>query len=227
MGNVAANYRALRSAVDAAARERKVTIVGATKMVTPNRIQEAIGAGMRIFGENRVQEAAPKIEALSGFDIEWHFIGHLQSNKVALAVRHFACIQSVDSGRLLRSIEDQAGRQRKQMRLMLEVNLGGEESKHGLAPEDLAEVLRLGAQMRWCGVVGLMAIPPFFENPEEVRPFFRRLRELRDLHHPEFPSLTELSMGMSHDCVIAVEEGATMVRVGTALFGERPPRRPV
>jgi pyridoxal phosphate enzyme (YggS family) len=133
------------------------------------------------------------------------------------AVRYFSWIQSVDSSRLLHLIEKEASKQQKQISILFEVNLGGEETKHGLPPELLNEALETGRNLEHIRIQGLMAIPPFFEDAEQVRPYFRRLKELASMH----PHLTELSMGMSHDYIVAIEEGATMVRIGTALFGER------
>lgn len=216
---IQSRLHAIQEEVAAAARQRPVKIIGASKTVSPDRIREAYEAGLRFFGENRIQEAIPKIQALPG-DIEWHFIGHLQSNKVRDAVTYFSCIQSVDSARLLRKIDQESSRQEKRLSVLIEINLGGEESKHGLDPEMLDALMKGSAGLQGVDIKGLMAIPPFFEDPEKVRPYFRRLRELAYA----FPQLSELSMGMSHDYIVAIQEGATMVRIGTALFGEREKR---
>jgi len=213
---IQSNLSRIQAAVAAAAAGRAVKIIGASKTVSSERIREAYNTGMRSFGENRIQEAIPKIENLPD-EIEWHFIGHLQSNKVRDAVRYFSWIHSVDSSRLLHLIDKEASKQQKQISILFEINLGGEETKHGLAPELLKEVLDASGNLDHVTIRGLMAIPPFFEDADKVRPYFRRLKELASTH----PSLTELSMGMSHDYIVAVEEGATMVRIGTALFGER------
>ena len=213
---IQSNFNKIQMEIAAAAAGRKVKIIGASKTVPPEKLQEAYDVGLRIFGENRIQEAIPKIEALPE-DIEWHFIGHLQSNKVRDAVRYFSWIQSVDSLRLLNRINKEASKQQKQISILFEINLGGEETKHGLSPELLKEALEASKNLEHVRLQGLMAIPPFFEDPEQVRPYFRRLKELAAIH----VALKELSMGMSHDYIFAVEEGATMVRIGTALFGER------
>ena len=213
---IQSNFNKIQAEVAAAAAGRTVKIIGASKTVPPKRLQEAYEMGLRSFGENRIQEAIPKIKSLPQ-DIEWHFIGHLQSNKVRDAVRYFSWIQSVDSSRLLLLIDKEAAKQQKQISILFEINLGGEETKHGLPPESLKEALETGGDLQHVHVQGLMAIPPFFEDPERVRPYFRRLKDLASIN----PLLAELSMGMSHDYIVAIEEGATMVRIGTALFGER------
>jgi len=211
---VQSNYQKIHTAVTAAAAGKPIKIIGASKTMPAERIREAYNAGMRFFGENRIQEAISKIPVLPD-DIEWHFIGHLQTNKVRDAVRFFSWIQSVDSTRLLAAIEKEAARQQKKMLLLVEMNLGGEETKHGLDPGDLSDLMNIKSE--WTEIRGLMAIPPFFKNPELVRPYFQKLRMVAESH----PQLTELSMGMSQDYLVAIEEGATMVRIGTALFGER------
>jgi pyridoxal phosphate enzyme (YggS family) len=213
---IQSNLSKIQAEVAAAAAGRAVKIIGASKTVPAEKLREAYNLGLRSFGENRIQEAIPKIKDLPE-NIEWHFIGHLQSNKVRDAVRHFSWIQSVDSSRLLLLIDKEAAKQQKQISVLFEINLGGEETKHGLSPELLKEALETGGNLEHARIQGLMAIPPFFEDPEQVRPYFRRLKDLASMH----PALTELSMGMSHDYFVAIEEGATMVRIGTALFGER------
>ena len=212
---IESNLRRIRSEIAAIALDRECKMIGVTKTVSAERIQKAIDAGLRIFGENRVQEAVPKIQQLPA-DLEWHFIGHLQTNKVRDAVRYFSWIQSVDSARLLQAIDREAVKQDKDVQVLIQIHLGDEETKHGLDASLLNEVLSLRSELQRTRVKGLMAIPPFFENPEDVRPYFQKLRKLAHAH-----SLPELSMGMSHDYIVAVEEGATMVRIGTALFGER------
>jgi len=211
---IESNYEKIRKEIDTAAPARQVKIIGASKTMPAHRIQEAYDAGMRLFGENRIQEAIPKIQALPD-DIEWHFIGHLQTNKVRDGVRHFSWIQSVDSARLLEAIEKEATKQQKKMSLLVEINLGNEESKHGLDVNQIDALL--STKLDWSVIRGVMALPPFFEDPEKARPYFQKLRKIAEA----YPQLTELSMGMSQDYLVAVEEGATMVRIGTALFGER------
>ncbi len=190
----------------------RVTLVAVTKTVEPERIAEALAAGVTICGESKVQEAKAKIPLVSG-RARWHFIGHLQTNKVRDAVELFEMIQSVDSVKLAVEIEKWAERLGKTMPVLLEVNVAGEASKFGMKPEDLPGALAELNKLSRVEVRGLMTIPPAGKDP---RPFFRKLRELRDAH-----GLPELSMGMSHDYEIAVEEGATMVRIGTGIFGER------
>ena len=216
---IESRLRKIQSEIFTAAGSRPVKIIGASKMVKPEGIRQAYDAGLRCFGENRIQEAIPKIQNLPP-DIEWHFIGHLQSNKVRDAVSHFSCIESVDSVRTLAKIDQEAVKQDKSMVVLVEINLGGEETKHGADPEDLENFIKESSNLQKTEVRGLMAIPPFFEDTERVRPYFKRLQSLA----AGYPQLVELSMGMSHDYIVAVEEGATIVRIGTALFGERGTR---
>jgi len=211
---IESNYEKIRSEVAAAANRRTVKIIGASKTVTGEKIKQAYDAGVRCFGENRIQEAIAKIPALPA-DIEWHFIGHLQRNKVPEAVRYFSWIQSVDSMKLLDAIEKEAAKQQKKMRLLLEMNVGEEQTKHGLKQAELGEILQ--TRLEWSEIRGLMAIPPFSENPELARPHFQTLRKLAAFDD----RLKELSMGMSGDYQIAVSEGSTIVRIGSVIFGER------
>ena len=221
MSTIEERLRNILHSVKDAAEGRAVRVIGVTKTVSADRIREAHRAGMRTFGENRMQEALPKLSELLDLEAEWHFIGHLQTNKARDAARHFAMIHSVDSERLLLRIENEAVKFDRGIDVLLEVNLGGEESKSGMPPNRLPQVLEASRHLVRTRVVGLMTLPPYLENPQHVRPYFRNLRELRDRYLPAYPLLTELSMGMSHDYVVAVEEGSTMVRIGTALFGER------
>ena len=199
-------------------------LVAATKSVGVDQIREGIASGLAILGENRLQEALPKIEALRGQPILWHFIGHLQRRKVRSVVGVFDLIHSLDSFELAEEINRRAQETGLKQAVLLEVNLEGEPSKSGFRPDDLEGLLpRLGA-LPHVVVQGLMAIPPPVDEPEQARPYFRRLRELSvGLSGRGIPtvSLKELSMGMSNDYLVAIEEGATMVRVGTALFGAR------
>ncbi len=201
-----------------------VSLIGVTKMVPVDRIREGVVAGVRILGENYAQEAQKKLEALADMSVSWHFIGHLQSNKAKLVLETFACIHSVDRESLARELDRQAQKLGKRMPVLLQVNTGQEDTKSGLAPEELLPFFERLTACDGIEVRGLMSLPPYYDDPEQVRPHFRKLREL--LHRlreriatPE--KLTELSMGMSHDFEVAVEEGATMIRVGTALFGTR------
>ena len=187
----------------------------------------ACAAGQKLFGENRVQEFAEKVKVMGGKplnEMEFHLIGHLQSNKTKLAAELFAAVDSLDSVKLAERLNSAAQALNKTLDILIEINIGGEEAKSGLAP-DSSEILQiLERQSDWKNlhIRGLMTVPPFTEDPEGARPYFRQLRELRDsLAQPGF-NLDQLSMGMSHDFEVAIEEGSTCVRVGTAIFGERP-----
>jgi PLP dependent protein len=200
-----------------------VVLVGASKTQPVPVLEAAFAAGLRVFGENRVQEGLAKAGELPR-EIEWHLIGPLQSNKVRAALELFRTIHSIDRGKIAEAIDREAGARGLAVQGFLEINVGDEESKHGFSPRGLAEAVRPLADLENLRIVGLMAIPPQGDDPEESRPWFRKLRELRDglAARPEwkdFPGL--LSMGMSDDFEVAVEEGATHVRVGTALFGPR------
>jgi pyridoxal phosphate enzyme (YggS family) len=198
-----------------------VSLVAVSKKRPPESIDEAAGCGLCVFGENRVQEAKQKIP-LCKDSIDWHMIGHLQTNKVRDAVALFEMIHSVDSLRLLEAINKESGEQGKVISVLLEVNVSGEGSKHGLAPDDVQSVIEAAAKLMHVDVLGLMTMPPFFDDLEDTRKFFRQLRELRDkLRETTGFPLDELSMGMSNDYPVAIEEGATMVRLGTILFGAR------
>jgi len=211
---------ALRAGRDSAG----VRLVAVTKTVTLDRLKEAVAAGHTLFGENYVQEAKRKIAAL-GPGLTWHFIGHLQSNKAKAAVEVFDLIHSVDRLSLARSLEQAAARLGKVQNILLQVNLAGEESKSGSAPEEVHDLLREISKMPHLKVLGLMTMPPWL-RAEEVRPYFRALRELRDrlrdMQVVDGGDLPELSMGMTGDFEVAVQEGATLVRIGTAIFGHRP-----
>ena len=186
--------------------------------------ESAVAAGLRDFGENRVQEALWKREATAGCRISWHLIGYLQSNKARKAVV-FDWIHSVDSVDLLRRLDRAAADCGRSPRLLIQVDLAGEATKHGATEAEVRRILDAATTCRWITIHGLMVMPPWSRNPEATRRYFRRLRQLRDELRAAGPGsrLDQLSMGMSHDLEVAVEEGATMVRVGTALFGPRPP----
>jgi pyridoxal phosphate enzyme (YggS family) len=221
-GNVRAVLAAIRRAAVRAGRDpESVRLVAATKQVGPERITPAIEAGVRLLGENRLQEALPKIEALAGRPVRWHFIGRLQRRKVREVVGRFELIHSVDSVELAAEIERRAAAAGLVQPVLLEVNLGGEASKGGFDPEGLPAALPELARLAHVRVRGLMAIPPPTPEAEGARPYFRRLRLLAESLGAGWcgPGAAELSMGMSQDYEVAVEEGATMVRVGTALFG--------
>jgi len=190
-----------------------ITLIAVTKVFPASTIREAWEAGLRHFGENYIQEFEEKCPALSGLEgARFHFIGHLQSNKARRAAELFHCVQTVDSSRLARRLNE-AGRQ---LEVMLEVKLSLEQSKSGAAPKELPGLIEAVRACPNLQLAGLMTMPPWSEDPESARPYFRRLRELAECH-----GLRQLSMGMSHDFETAIEEGATLVRVGTALFGER------
>jgi pyridoxal phosphate enzyme (YggS family) len=225
MNQVAKNLEEVRSRIAAAAiragrNPAMVKLVAVSKTVAAGRIKEAWDAGQQIFGENYLQEAKAKIAAL-GPGPAWHFIGHLQSNKAKAAVELFGLIHGVDSLKLARAVEKAAAQMDKVQEILTQVNQAGEASKSGVNPEAAADLLREIAALPRLKVKGLMTMPPFLD-PEAVRPYFRALREFRDrLEQLGLGPLPELSMGMSGDYEVAVEEGATLVRVGTAIFGRR------
>lgn len=199
----------------------EVKILAVSKTQTPESIRAAADCGLGVFGENRIQEARQKIP-LCPAQLEWHLIGHLQTNKVRDAVRLFQIIHSVDSQKLLAAIDAAGGLTGRIMPVFLEVNVSGEGSKFGLAPDSVPETLEYANSLKRVEVTGLMTIPPAAKNPEDARPFFRKLRLLRDQWRQQTGFvLNELSMGMSHDFEVAVEEGATWIRLGTVLFGKR------
>jgi hypothetical protein len=226
--SVAENLRLVRDRIAAAAKRAGrdpagVGLVVVTKTVEAARIREAAAAGALILGENRVQEAKEKIEAL-GRIASWHLIGRLQTNKAKYAVRLFDLVHSVDSVELARELDRQAAKTGKVQDVLIEVNIAGEERKAGVAVSAAPDLVRAAATLRSIRVLGLMTMPPYSEDPESARPFYRRLRELAaSLDREGIPeaSMGTLSMGMSGDFEVAVEEGATLVRVGTAIFGER------
>jgi pyridoxal phosphate enzyme (YggS family) len=200
-----------------------VQLVAVTKSVAVSQIREALDAGLTVFGENRVQEAKGKVALLSSPSIQWHLVGTLQTNKSKLAVELFELIHSLDSVKLAASMDRHGAALRKQVRALIEVNLEGESDKSGLHESELLPLLQACRAYAHLTIEGLMAIPPFHRNPQDVRPYFRRLRLLRDRAadtHPDY-RLRHLSMGMSNDFEVAIEEGATLVRIGTAIFGNR------
>ena len=190
-----------------------VRLIAVTKTVPAERIRQAVECGIGHVGENRLQEALPKRDQLRDLSLIWHFIGHLQTNKAKKVVENFDWVQSVDRNDLAGKLNQAAS---TTLSVLIEVKLHDEAGKSGVAPEDLRSLVEQFSHYDRLQLRGLMAIPPFFENAEDARPHFRRLRELA-----AGLDLTELSMGMSHDFEVAIEEGATMVRIGSALFGER------
>jgi PLP dependent protein len=230
MGTVAKNLTAVKERIaKAAARTGRdpgtVTLVAVTKTVPVERIREAIDAGHHVFGENRVQEAQAKIQVLGRGDVQWHLIGHLQRNKVKFACDLFDRIHSVDSFPLAQEIDNRAARQGRVMPILIQVNIGDESTKSGVPLGDTLALVQAVAKLPHVAIKGLMCIPPAVDVPEHARLFFSQLRILAERiaqeHIPDV-AMAELSMGMSHDFEVAVEEGATIVRVGSAIFGPRP-----
>lgn len=224
--NIKTIYRGISHAAMRAGRDpHDVRLIAVTKMVDAGLVRQAVEAGLRDFGENRVQEGRDKILRLRtdipGSPVTWHLIGHLQKNKAGTAVEFFDLIHSVDSPQLAEVINKKAEIAGKRQRILVQVKLSDEESKYGITKDNLLPLLDLIQGMSNLKAEGLMTIPPFFDSPEVVRPYFRKLRQLRDYAEEEGFVLPELSMGMSNDFEVAIEEGATIVRVGTAIFGER------
>ena len=202
----------------------EVTLVAVSKTVPAAIVREAIAAGVNVLGENRVQEAETKLTELSDLrsQVKWHLIGHLQSNKARKALSLFDVVQSVADENLAIRLNRMAEEWGKRLPIFIEVNLAGEASKSGVAPSEVLPLMTTIGQLPALELQGLMTVPPFLDNPEDVRPFFRQLRALRDeALQTGMTSCTQLSMGMSHDFEVAIEEGATLVRIGTALFGAR------
>lgn len=202
-----------------------ITVVAVSKTFPADAIRAAYDLGLRHFGENRVQEREAKQPQLTDLSASWHLIGHLQSNKARRAVALFDRVDSVDSLALVQKLDGAAAAEEKRLQILIEVHLGGEETKSGIADADLPTLAANIATLKNLELLGLMTIPPYFDDPESVRPYFQKLRSLRDDLAARFGKpLPVLSMGMSHDFEIAIEEGATEVRIGTALFGARPPK---
>jgi len=229
---IAGNLAAVRERIERAARRAgrsssEVALMGVTKTHPPEPIREAYAAGLRLFGENRVQELAAKASLLANLaDAEWHMIGHLQTNKAAKGAELFAAVDSVDSVKLAEKLDASARKLNKKLPVLIEINSGGEAAKTGVAPDspEFEKLLQSAPRLEALEFRGLMTVPPFTDDPEGARPFFRRLRELRDAIAARKLAairMDVLSMGMSHDFEVAIEEGSTCVRVGTAIFGER------
>jgi len=230
VSDIAANLADVRARIATAAeragrRASDVTLVAVSKTFGDEHVRAAQAAGQADFGENKVQEGLLKIAATSDVPgIRWHLIGHLQSNKARKAAQSFACIHSIDSSELLRRVDEAAAAESTTPEVLIQVDLAGESTKFGAPADQVAEIARQALRARAVRLTGLMLIPPWSTEPEETRPWFIRLRELRDrLMTDGLPAtaLRHLSMGMSHDFEAAVEEGATIVRVGTAIFGAR------
>ena len=226
--NIAAvRKRIAEAARRAGRRAEEIALMAVTKTHPPERIREAHAAGLRLFGENRVQEFAGKAAALANLaGAEWHMIGHLQTNKAGRAAELFGAVDSVDSVKLAEKLDTTAQNLGKKLGVLIEINVGGETAKSGVAPDsdELEALLTTAPRFEALEFRGLMTIPPFTDNPEDARPYFRVVRELRDaIAARRLPavSLGVLSMGMSHDFEVAIGEGSTCVRVGTAIFGAR------
>jgi PLP dependent protein len=225
--SVAENVEHIRKQIAKACRragrpESDVALMAVSKVHPASAIVEAHAAGLRLFGENRVQEWQEKsfaVAHLSG--VEMHLIGPLQSNKTARAAELFHAVDSVDSLKIATRLDAAARSLKKRLPILIEVKLSHEESKHGVAPVDLPALLDQLGTLEFLTPSGLMTVPPWSENPEPARPYFRELRRLRDASLRTCPTLTQLSMGMSNDFSVAIEEGSTCVRIGTALFGRR------
>jgi len=200
-----------------------IHLVAVSKTISANRVREAIMAGVTTLGENYVQEARNKFNVLGTFPVSWHFIGHLQSNKAKYAVRLFDLIHSVDTLKLAYELNKQSNKVNKIQDVLIQINISKEPSKSGSDIQNAANLIKDIVLLENLSVKGLMAMPPFFNNPEKARPYFAALRVLRDQIQKVFPGvvLNELSMGMTGDFEVAIEEGATLVRIGTAIFGER------
>jgi pyridoxal phosphate enzyme (YggS family) len=223
----AIRQRVAEAARRAGRRPADIALMAVSKTHPPERIREAYGAGLRLFGENRVQEFAGKASALADLaGADWHMIGHLQSNKALRAAELFAAVDSVDSVKLAEKLDAAARSLSKKVKVLIEINVGGEAMKSGIAPDSLELEELLLAVPRFAALEfrGLMTIPPFTDEPDGARVYFRKLRELHDtITTRKLPAvdMESLSMGMSHDFEVAIEEGSTCVRVGTAIFGER------
>jgi pyridoxal phosphate enzyme (YggS family) len=230
--SIAANVSSVRDRIAFAARAAgrnagDIALMAVTKTQPPERIREAYNAGQRLFGENRVQDFALKAGALQDLPAaQWHMIGHLQTNKAAKAVELFRAVDSIDSLKLAERLNAAASKLGRKLEVLIEINVGGEAAKSGVAPDSAAleELLLAAPRLEALVFCGLMTVPPFTDDPQGARPYFRKLRELRDtIAARKLPaiSMDQLSMGMSHDFEVAIEGGSTCVRVGTAIFGER------
>ena len=201
-----------------------IRLVAISKTFSVDHVRAAARAGQRDFGENKIQEALPKLDGARDLGLTWHFVGHLQSNKARKAAQRFDVIHSVDSADLMKRIDEAAHEARRTVKVLVQVDLAGEASKHGAPADAVSAILAAAAACSSARVVGLMLLPPAVDEPESARPYFKALAALRDrlaANGADRSMLGELSMGMSHDFEVAVEEGATIVRVGSAIFGAR------
>ena len=213
------------TAADGCGRDpQSIRLVVVSKTVPAEQVEAAIAAGVTILGENYVQEARDKIQRLSSYPVSWHYIGHLQTNKAKYVVRLFDLIHSVDSLKLAHEIDKQARKNDKIQPILIQVNVAEENSKSGVSVDHATKLIKEIGQLPNLAIMGLMTMPPYFNAPEKVRPYFKTLRQLRDqIQSESIPnvSMDELSMGMTGDFEVAIQEGATLVRIGTAIFGER------
>jgi len=223
--NFAEVQRRISQAIQKSGRKpNEVRLVTVSKQVECSQIQEARTAGAVVFGENKIQDAVPKVDELGAEGISWHFIGHLQQNKVKFLHARFELIHSVDSFELAEKIAKQCQAENRVQSILLQVNISGEAAKFGMNPAELKEQVQAFSRLQGVRVQGLMTLPPFDPDPENSRSVFSQLRELRDqCEKKNRLTLPELSMGMTNDFEVAIEEGATLVRVGTAIFGPRQP----
>ncbi len=228
MNPIADNIQDIRSRIEAACKRSgrspdSVQLIAVTKTIDTAQINLAVAAGMTVLGENRVQEVLHKYEAVSP-NVQWHLIGHLQTNKVRQIIDHVTLIHSLDSIHLAQELQKRASQRGKPVQVLIEVNVGEEDSKFGLSTAEVPDFLHSLKEMNFIQVQGLMTVAPFLEDPEDVRIVFRRLKILfDDMKALDLPNvrMEHLSMGMTHDFEVAIEEGATMVRVGTGIFGSR------
>ncbi len=229
MNEIGNRLAAIRSQIKETARSAGrnpdgIHLVGVSKRQSADKVRAAVNAGITILGENYIQEAVEKIETLKDLEAAWHFIGHLQTNKARFAVRHFDLIHTVDSVKLAREIDKQAQKIQKIQKVLIQINISQESSKSGARSDDALVLVREAAQFENIAITGLMGMPPFFDDPERARPFFRELAWIRSkIEDAKIPNVTmdHLSMGMSGDFKAAIEEGSTLVRIGTAIFGAR------
>jgi PLP dependent protein len=230
--SISENIAGVRKRFDQAARRagrssEEIALMAVSKTQPPEKIREAYDAGLRVFGENRVQEFSTKTDALRDLHgAAWHMIGHLQTNKATKGAELFGAVDSIDSLKLAEKLDYAARKLAKKLNVLIEINVGGEAAKSGIAPDspELEDLLLAAPRLEALAFRGLMTVPPFTDDPEGARPYFRKLRELRDtMAARTLPAvkMDQLSMGMSHDFEIAIEEGSTCVRVGTAIFGAR------
>lgn len=232
--SIAENIARVRARIQSAAQRvgrnpDHIELMAVTKTVAPNRIRDAYNMGIRVFGENRVQEFAAKSDALRDLSgAEWHMIGHLQTNKSAKAVELFGFVDSLDSVRLAKRLNAVASELNRKIPVLIEINIGGEDAKSGVARDssELEYLLTAAPELPSIEFHGLMSVPPYNDDPEQSRAYFRRIRQL--FEHITYRNLSAvrmevLSMGMSHDFEVAIEEGSNCVRIGTAIFGDRPP----